>query len=105
MLGSAGNTQVAAVKYVVIQRITGLLVIVLIRGATHRSGGEILKLILILVFLFKLGGFPFVQWVINVGLLLDWLALTLLLTIQKVVPLFIIYTSVNVNLSMLCFSA
>ena len=61
MLGAAGRAQVAAVKYVIIQRITGLLIIVLIRGANHRTGGDVVKLILRLVFLFKLGGFPFVQ--------------------------------------------
>jgi len=104
VLGAAGRAQVAAVKYVIIQRITGLLIIVLIRGANHRTGGDVVKLILRLVFLFKLGGFPFVQWVINVGILLDWLALTLLLTLQKAVPLFMLHTCAHANLRLLCFS-
>lgn len=90
ILGGRRYGTLLAVKYLLIQRVAGLLILGgLVLSVFDRLAGFMgpgLSLMLLL----KLGGFPFFHWLILIGEKLGWLPLYLILTLQKLIPLFIL---------------
>ena len=101
-LGSRGRGPIITVKYIIIQRVSGLIILLIILTSVHRSGSEVIKVILSIIFILKMGGFPFIHWAILIGAAVDWVALTIILTIQKVLPLLMMSNLVYHNLQPLC---
>lgn len=78
----------SGVKYLIIQRISGIMILILfiVRSITLRR--RYWLLILNLFFILKLGAAPFYQWVLVVGENQRWWRVYLILTLQKIVPLY-----------------
>ena len=87
LLGGGAQTLASTVKYIVIQSVSGLIVIISFSSSYHSAGGGVGQIFITLVLLFKLGGFPFIQWVLSVGSTMDWFSLTVILTVQKIMPI------------------
>ena len=58
-------------KYMIIQRVSGLLILLTILTSIHRSGREFVKSIVSIVFILKMGGFPFMHWALMIGAVVD----------------------------------
>jgi len=89
-LGARGAGVLLSVKYLLVQSIAGLLIIPGLTGATTTGPNRVMGLLLTVLVLFKLGGFPFVQWVLLVGSKLEWATLYVILTLQKLIPLLLL---------------
>ena len=61
LLGGGAQTLASTVKYIVIQSVSGLIVIISFSSSYHSAGGGVGQIFITLVLLFKLGGFPFIQ--------------------------------------------
>ena len=101
-LGARGRGPMVTLKYIIIQRLSGLLILLGLLISIHRSGREAIKSIISIVFILKIGGFPFMHWALIIGAVVDWVSLTIILTIQKILPLLIISNLVYHNLQPLC---
>lgn len=101
-LGARGRGPMVTLKYIIIQSLSGLLILLGLLISIHRSGREVIKSIISIVFILKIGGFPFMHWALIIGAVVDWVSLTIILTIQKVLPLLIISNLVYHNLQPLC---
>ena len=101
-LGARGRGPMVTLKYIIIQSLSGLLILLGLLISIHRSGREVIKSIISIVFILKIGGFPFMRWALIIGAVVDWVSLTIILTIQKVLPLLIISNLVYHNLQPLC---
>lgn len=101
-LGARGRGPMVTLKYIIIQSLSGLLILLGLLISIHRSGREAIKSIISIVFILKIGGFPFMHWALIIGAVVDWVSLTIILTIQKVLPLLIISNLVYHNLQPLC---
>lgn len=101
-LGARGRGPMVTLKYIIIQSLSGLLILLGLLISIHRSGREVIKSIISIVFILKIGGFPFMHWALIIGAVVDWVSLTIILTIQKILPLLIISNLVYHNLQPLC---
>lgn len=80
----------SGVKYLVIQRVSGIIILVIFIVASFTIIKNFWLLFLNMFILLKLGAAPFFQWVLIVGENQGWWRLYLILTLQKVVPLYIV---------------
>jgi len=87
ILGSRNKRDITAVKYLLIQRVSGLLLLATIFISRGASRSRTVQLLPTLLIFYKLGAFPFFQWVFIVGNRLEWYVLYLILGLQKLVPL------------------
>ena len=101
-LGARGRGPMVTLKYIIIQSLSGLLILLGLLISIHRSGREAIKSIISIVFILKIGGFPFMHWALIIGAVVDWVSLTIILTIQKILPLLIISNLVYHNLQPIC---
>jgi len=101
-LGARGRGPMVTLKYIIIQSLSGLLILLGVLISIHRSGREVIKSMISIVFILKIGGFPFMHWALIIGAVVDWVSLTIILTIQKVLPLLIISNLVYHNLQPIC---
>ena len=62
----------SAVKYFIIQRISGLLILTVIVLEAQRITGSIWLMVLLGLFFLKLGAAPFYQWVLAIGEHQSW---------------------------------
>jgi len=74
-------------KFFFLQRLGGLLFL-LILSYRAQSADYFFRFITACLLLLKIGGFPFHQWFIRLGIHLKWELLVVILTIQKLIPLF-----------------
>jgi len=89
-LGGSSYGTLLSVKYLLIQRVAGLLILgALVISIFNRSAG-LAGPVVSLMLLLKLGGFPFFHWLVLIGEKLGWLPLYLILTLQKLIPLFVL---------------
>ena len=102
LLGASSYRRMVALKYVLTQSVAGLLIITRLVQLGHRHRGSGIERILMCLFLFKLGAFPFFQWVLLLGEKLEWYSLYLLLTVQKLLPLFLIRHLTLAGVSVVC---
>jgi len=58
-------------KYIIIQSLSGLLILLGLLISIHRSGREAIKSIISIVFILKIGGFPFMHWALIIGAVVD----------------------------------
>ena len=74
-------------KFFFVQRLGGLLLLLIL---TYRAQftSHFWTFIISCLLLLKIGGFPFHQWFTRLGMYVKWEALVIMLTIQKLIPLF-----------------
>lgn len=80
----------SAVKYFIIQRISGLLILTVIVLEAQRAAASVWLMVLLGLLFLKLGAAPFYQWVLSIGEHQSWWVLFVLLTIQKLIPFYFI---------------
>jgi len=77
----------SVLKFFFIQRIGGLLFLVIVVRLSHLRAPFEVSQACSLVLLLKVGGFPFQGWAVDLSASLPWKGLLLLLTAQKFLPL------------------
>ena len=80
----------SAVKYFIIQRISGLIILTVVTLHVTSRGSSGWLFTLLALFFLKLGAAPFYQWVLSIGEHQSWWTIFILLTIQKLVPFYLI---------------
>lgn len=79
----------SGVKYLVIQRMSGMIILIIFVITNFTAIKSFWLLSLNMFIILKLGAAPFFQWVLMVGESQRWWRLYLILTLQKVVPLYL----------------
>ena len=77
-------------KYLIIQSLAGILLLVIFIVRNFPGISTFWILLLNVLIIFKLGAAPFYRWVLAVGEKQSWWGLFFILTVQKIIPLHII---------------
>ena len=88
------------IKLFLIQAIRGIILLITF-VAKDLSSSRLIRFIIILILLFKIGAAPFHFWLIKLSEYLTWRRLFLFLTVQKFIPLQIISSLAHVSLNLI----
>lgn len=78
----------AGLKFFFIQRVAGLVVFIFFIEAIYFSWSSSLLALVRGLIIYKIGGFPFHQWMVLLRSSLSWESLGVVLTFQKIIPLY-----------------
>ena len=84
-----GEAKFTRVKYLIIQRISGIIILVIFVISSFTLIKFFWVLFLNMFIMLKLGAAPFYHWVLIVGKAQGWWSIYLILTVQKVIPLYL----------------
>jgi len=78
----------AGLKFFFIQRVAGLILFIFFIEAIYFTWASSLLAFMRALIIYKIGGFPFHQWMILLSGSLSWESLSVILTLQKIIPLY-----------------
>ena len=78
----------AGLKFFFVQRVRGLFLFIFFIMIRDLTWSYYLVVTTTAILIFKIGGFPFHQWVVQLRESVSWETLGLILTVQKIIPLY-----------------